>query len=365
MNFKPELLPNNKAGEPLDIETVIANPREWLYSNKLDGARVEIFGTGPAKGRSLKIIPNVHIQRMVKDIQLVLQLPECVVIEAEFYSPDMNFAEIMHFFRSEDVTSDKSVKKYEALMRNNKWPFPGRDVKWATSWHKSLKLHVFNVVNIAMGDTTFLERKLYADMIFFGYETKMNEKNNTNSKFPSIDINKLELDMIQIVHRGFEHIDNLYQAYDQAILDGYEGLVVRNLNALYKQGRQTLKSNTVYKLKNDDVEFDGVILSVEEGTVAREGAQKTVNELGRSKTSQLKEDRVLSGMAKGFKVRMDDGRELTVSLKGYDHEDRKNLLRNPTDFVGETIRFTGMLPVKPGGMPRHAHYTKGNIRDAK
>ena len=356
IKFKPELLPNNKAGEPLDIETVIANPREWLYSNKLDGARVEIFGRGPAKGRSLKVIPNVHIQRMVKDIQLVLQLPDCIVIEAEFYSSDMNFAEIMHFFRSEDVTSDKSVKKYEALMRNNKWPFPGRDVKWATSWHKSLKLHVFGAVNLAMDDTTFLERKLYTDMLFFGYERKMNKTN---------DIDKLELDMIQIVHKGFEHIDNLYQAYDQAILDGYEGLVVRNINALYKQGRQTLKSNTVYKLKNDDVEFDGMIIAVEESTVAREGAEKTINELGRSKTSQLKEDRILSGMAKGFKVRMDDGRELTVSLKGFNHEDRKNLLRNPTDFIGETIRFTGMPPVKPGGMPRHAHYTKGNIRDAK
>jgi len=70
-------------------------------------------------------------------------------------------------------------------------------------------------------------------------------------------------------------------------------------------------------------------------------------------------------MAKGFLVQMDDGRRLTVSLKGFDHPARIKMLQEPLKWIGETILFTGMHPVKEGGVPRHAHYTDGNIRDAK
>jgi hypothetical protein len=50
-----------------------------------------------------------YIKAMTKDLSLLLQHEGYV--EAELYSPNMNFAEIMHFFRSEDVTSLKSRKK--------------------------------------------------------------------------------------------------------------------------------------------------------------------------------------------------------------------------------------------------------------
>jgi hypothetical protein len=70
-----------------------------------------------------------------------------------------------------------------------------------------------------------------------------------------------------------------------------------------------------YKIKEDNLQFDGVILSLEEGTEVIEGVDKKINELGRSVTSKLKEHRTPSGLCKGFKVLMDDGNELTVSLK--------------------------------------------------
>jgi hypothetical protein len=61
----------------------------------------------------------------------------------------MNFAEIMHFFRSEDVTSLKS--KHEAEWKKQSvelsptlkvgnvnvdqhWEYPGRDVDWLCTW---------------------------------------------------------------------------------------------------------------------------------------------------------------------------------------------------------------------------------------
>jgi hypothetical protein len=349
--FKPELLPNNKAGEAPNWEALIQDPQEWIYSNKLDGCRVELFGQGPAKGRSLKPIESVHIQAMVADIQSVLNLPEQVVLECEFYSGEMNFAEIMHFFRSEDVTSEKSVKKYEGLWRNDKWPFPGRTVEWATSWHDSLKLYAFNVLNTIGG-------------LAVGKYARCEVLHSMTEEYTK-GMGQLSLDLINIRQNSFDHIDELYQAYDQAIMDGYEGVVVHKKKSMYKFGRHTLKSNQVYKLKNDNCEFDGLIIGVEEGDVAIEGAPKTVNELGRSVRSKLKEHRQPSGMAKGLKVKMDDGNVLIVSLKDFDHPARIKMLQEPLKWIGETIRFTGMPAVKEGGCPRHAHFTKGNVRDEK
>jgi hypothetical protein len=84
-----------------------------MASDKADGGRVECGEDGSALGRSLKPIPSEHIKAMTKDLSLLLQHEGYV--EAELYSPNMNFAEIMHFFRSEDVTSLKSRKN----MRQN------------------------------------------------------------------------------------------------------------------------------------------------------------------------------------------------------------------------------------------------------
>jgi hypothetical protein len=81
-------------------------------------------------------------------------------------------------------------------------------------------------------------------------------------------------------------------------------------NSSYKMGRHSLNSGMAYKIKEDNLQFDGVILSLEEGTEVIEGVDKKINELGRSVTSKLK-NTYSSGLCKGFKVLMDDGNELT------------------------------------------------------
>jgi hypothetical protein len=52
-------------------------------------------------------------------------------------------------------------------------------------------------------------------------------------------------------------------------------------------GRHSLNSGMAYKIKEDNLQFDGVILSLEEGTEVIEGVDKKINELGRSVTSKL------------------------------------------------------------------------------
>jgi len=346
--FKPQLLPNDKAGETIDWEARIGNPQNWLLSHKYDGARVELFEDGIVKGRSLKTLPSLHINRMAEDLTLLTQ--HTGVIEAEFFSHDMNFAELMHFFKTENVTSEHTVAKYTKLWEKTQgdpakgWKYPGRTVEWLTTWHPSLKFYVFDHVFTNGDDRTKYKRYEDLQHMFKRQQVSNDEATLIYQFKPS-------------------HIDEITLAYDSSIRNGGEGLVLMRQDSLYKTGRLTLNSAQGFKIKDSNKEYEGVILSVEEGTEAREGAEKTINELGRSKTSQLKEDRIPSGMAKGFKVKMDDGNELTVALNGFDHKDRKTLMQNHGNFlIGERIKFTGMAPVKHGGCPRHAHYTKGNLR---
>lgn len=359
--FKPQLLPNEPAGEAPDWEARLTDIHTWMFSTKLDGARVELLSNEPALGRSLKVLKSKKIQEMAQ--QFCAELGNFGgIFEAEFYSPNMSFSEIMHFFKVEDLDDPKHLKKWNTLWAKTRegqdstkvdmdnyidtivWPFPGRTPEWLCTWHEDLKFHIFDYV-IPETDYTKLDRYLM-------YKAACEDISDA----VAVPIKQSKLD----------HIDEFYQAYDQAMMDGHEGLCAFKANSHYKMGRHTLKSNVAYKAKENKLEFDGRIVEVLEGTFMREGAEKTVNELGRSVTSKLKEDRVPGGFAKGFLVVMEDGRELTVSLNGWNHPEKEDLLVCAHEWIGQWIRFTGMKPVKVNGVPRHAQATKGNcIRDAK
>jgi len=369
--FKPQLLPNNKAGVKVDWELAMPKVSDYLFSYKYDGARVEIFFKGVVKGRSLKPLASKHIKQMAKDFYETVPFHEDGVVEAEFYSPNMNFSEIMHFFKTEDVTSIKTETKYAKLWLKTKegtveflngkeypagtysnsvdgnltkWGFPGRTVKWLTTWHSCLKFYAFDYVQINNPEISKINR--YMKLTAYLNHYKKN-------------VNKINYDMVLVIQSSLKHIDEVYQMYDQAALEKMEGLVAIHKQSSYKFGRHSLNSANAFKMKDDNLDFDGVIVDVEEATEAREGAEKTKNELGRSVTSKLKEDRIPSGMAKGFKVMMDDDNCLIVSLKGYDHSARRELLQNKEEYIGQWIKFTGMAPTKEGGCPRHAHATAG------
>ena len=358
---KPELYPNSKTGKEPDIEKIVVDPTDWLWSYKRDGGRLGLQN-GPALNRSLKKNTSSHVQKMWEDAQAILDLPDDIAIEAEFYSPNMTFPEIMHFFKCSDITSAKTRKKHEIEWKKTSegtktytktvkgkeveqdWEFPGRDVDWLCEWHSCLKFYAFNLVDHSDLSLTKEERSIILESLLTGCDLP---------------------DFVYVKQNPFEDKDVLYQAFDQSKLDELEGLVVMRKDCKYKYGRHSDSYKDTFKLKDDNLEFDAVILGVEESTVVKADVAKTINELGRSRTSQLQDDRLPSGMAKGFLVRLEDGQEMTVSLNGYDHPARKRLLVEEDKYIGKWIRFTAMAPVKVGGKPRHAHFQKGNFRDEK
>ena len=350
-NWKPLLLANDTPGEIVnwDERLVDIDQGQWILSEKADGGRVELVEDGRALSRELKEIQSSQVQFMAAELTDSLQ--HSGIIEAEFYAPNMTFSELMHFFKTADVTSESSVAKYTKLWEKTKgdpakgWKYPGRSVEWLTTWHSELQFYVFDQVWSDSDDRGKWQR----------YQDLKDLFKNAKPKYSKI-INQFEV----------THIDQVHQAYDQSIINGGEGLVAFRKDALYKNGRLTLNQGDGYKIKDSNNDYEGIIIGVEEGTIVKDGVEKSVNNFGRSKTSQLKDDRIPSGMAKGFLVRMEDGRELTVSLNGYDHDARKVLLANPEHYIGEEITFSGMPPVSArlDSVPRHCHYTRGrnNLR---
>lgn len=365
--FKPELIPNSKTGAEFDLTRNVVNPLDYLCSLKHDGARVEIKGNGEILSRSLKALPSIHVRNMAEEILENSNIQYNEILECEFYAPNMTFSEIMHFFKCSDVTDPKYKKKWQSewektgggtttytKTKDGKpyeqgWEYPGRTPEWLCTWHPELKLYAFNLLDMQSLD----EKKNSRDSNLFALCENYNEEEGNEENLVYIQ---------QLVLPTHEKIQEFY---DEAVASGEEGIVLVHKSSKYKFGRHSMNSGNIFKMKEDKLEFDAVILDVEEATMAREGSEKTVNELGRSKTSQLKEDRIPSGIAKGFFVRMEDGREFTVSLNKFDTEEKKKLLVTKDDYIGKWIRFNGMAPTKPGGMPRQARYTKGNIRDSK
>jgi len=157
----------------------------------------------------------------------------------------------------------------------------------------------------------------------------------------------------QIVCRTYEEIEALYE---QAIAFGNcDGLMLRNPAGRYKLGRATNKQNIIFKMK-PYVTLDGKIIGIEQATVVDPKAEKTINELGRSVTSKKIGDRILIEMACGFKVEYEKGIEI-VGLKGFNHEQRKEIWLNPNKYIGRWIEFTGM-EVGSKNLVRHPEFCR-------
>lgn len=141
----------------------------------------------------------------------------------------------------------------------------------------------------------------------------------------------------------FHHEVNSYEElleYEARQLElGYEGIMLRNPIATYKNGRATFRQNIIYKLKRfqDD---EAIILDIYEEMANHNTLEK--DELGYAKRSDKKEFKVPSGKAGGFVVSW-NGLELDVAPGAFTHLERKGLWQSKDKFIGSLLKFRFML----------------------
>jgi len=309
--FKPQLLPNEKA----DLSTL---KYPLLASTKLDGIRCIFMNDGRILTRALKEIPNKQVKEKFKVLSLFCKNNN-IILDGELYGTDMTFQDITHIVMTDDFTSKRSVKRNGGLIE---------DIP------EELKFYCFDCIKDNNYNEPFNKRIETLEFIYglqdFGDVMVLVEQNLVLSE------------------------KEVTKAFEENLKLGYEGLVLRNQNSPYKCGRITIKEGNAYKVK-PFLTFDAKILDVVQSTEAREGSEKTINELGRSRTSQKKDDRVLIDKAAGFIVKY-EGKELTVVLAMTDSE-KEEVWKNRKKYIGRTVEYKGMI-VGSKDVPRHPVYLR-------
>ena len=143
------------------------------------------------------------------------------------------------------------------------------------------------------------------------------------------------------------------QSYEKYCLtQGYEGVILRDPNGMYKHGRSTAKEGGLLKVKRFE-DGEAGILAVEEQM--KNNNEKKVNELGRSQRSSHKENKVPMGTL-GALVCKDivTGIQFNIGT-GFTDEVRQQLWKCQDKLIGQTIKYKSFkIGVKDA--PRHPVY---------
>jgi hypothetical protein len=345
--FKPNLIPNNLKSEVTDFDKIILKNggySKYCILKKKDGCRVELID-GEVLTRALKSPGSQLVIDRFKPIAEEFKKLN-ILVEGEFYMHGLKFNSIFRFFSKENVESPKYRLELEKALKKDPEKFlkeyETTNINFLTEFHTDLKLHIFDCIILDRPDLTGFFERIY-EMIRRVMSSHLYESTS------------IVLPILEEIHSK-EHLETVYQ---KSLEEGYEGLVLVHQNHEYKFGRNSLNQGTLLKMKEDSLEYDGIIVDVLEGTSVKDGVETTVDNLGYSETSKKKDDRELSGLAKGFLTAYynesgDYVGEFIVGLNGFDNTQKRYLLENKDQFIGRDFKYTGMKPVKD--FPRHAFF---------
>jgi DNA ligase-1 len=101
-------------------------------------------------------------------------------------------------------------------------------------------------------------------------------------------------------HRVLRTLDQLHSYEESCLLMGYEGIMVRDPNGLYKQGRSGKTDKWLCKVKrfeDSEAEVTGIVEQMHNGNIAK------LNELGYAKRTSHKANKVPKGTTGALQVR--------------------------------------------------------------
>ena len=172
------------------------------------------------------------------------------------------------------------------------------------------------------------------------YKERMNELR----KFESFNIPSYEILFPTIVSNQ-EQIDQLMIKNLNA---GYEGLMLRDPNGIYKFGRSSVKENILLKVK-EFMDDEAEIIAFREKMVNTNEGLK--DNFGRTKRSSCQDGLKPSGTLGGFILRNSEGLEFSCG-SGLNDALRDEIWKNQSKYLGKLVKYKYMSKgVKE--LPRH------------
>lgn len=125
--------------------------------------------------------------------------------------------------------------------------------------------------------------------------------------------------------------------YERKMLEiGYEGLILRNPNGIYKYGRSTAREGYLLKLKRF-TDGEAKIVGFEE--LMHNGNEAEIDELGHTKRSSHQENLVAMGTLGALNV---EDCATGVAFKigtGYTAQHRKHIWQNRSNLIGSIVKY--------------------------
>lgn len=268
-----------------DLDTL---PYPVYVTPKLDGIRC-LFKDGVALSRTLKPIPNKSIQAWAKANAKILQGMDGELIVGPANSPTV-YRDTNSFVMSHDKVGHFCFFQFDY------WDIPNQP---------------------------------------FSYRSESADWLNDNK------LRYLELELVN-------NKDELL-AYEEECLElGYEGIIIRNPNGLYKYGRCTIKEANSYKLKRFE-DAEAVIVGFEEEM--HNGNEAETNELGRSKRPTKASGMVGKNTLGALVCNTMDGITFNIG-SGFTQQDRCDIWLNQASLMGTTVKYKH-FPIGVKDKPRH------------
>ena len=275
------------------IEDKIQYP--CIVQPKIDGVRGLNIG-GELRARSLKHHGNHHVREMFSKM-------EYLGLDGELYAGPDPYAQNLCRSTTSATSSHSGAP----------------DVRWM----------VFDLYNAETAGMPYKERfRRLGDAV---YKAPLSHRNNIGI-IPS-----------RLIHNH----DELLELENDWVGVGAEGIIVRNPNSLYKQGRST-KEGQLWRIKRF-VEALAEVVGIAEGNA--NGNEATENELGRTARSSHQENMTPNGLVGSFQCRMLEdvdfqgkrilsiGQEITVSPGEMTHAEREHYFKNQHLIVHKAIKF--------------------------
>ena len=257
----------------------------YAATPKIDGIRFLMVG-GAALTRSFKPIRNEYLQKILSS-----NLPDGI---------------------DGELTSGSTFQECSSIMRIKGEP--------------DFKVWIFDFVN--------------PNDEIKPYKERMNELR----KFESFNIPSYEILFPTIVSNQ-EQIDQLMIKNLNA---GYEGLMLRDPNGIYKFGRSSVKENILLKVK-EFMDDEAEIIAFREKMVNTNEGLK--DNFGRTKRSSCQDGLKPSGTLGGFILRNSEGLEFSCG-SGLNDALRDEIWKNQSKYLGKLVKYKYMSKgIKE--LPRH------------
>ena len=265
----------------------------YLASPKLDGIRCVVLN-GVALSRTLKPIPNKHIQSILGD--------------AKYNGYDG-----------------------EIICGNPSDPACFRNTTTVVMSHDKVEDFTFHVFDTVKFPNDPFEQRI----------------NCVNKDFVTLGLSSKTMTVVP--HTLVSNQQEFDDLEGQFLEQGYEGMMVRSLSGRYKYGRATTKENILSKVKRFS-DSEAIVIGVEE--LMHNDNEKSVNELGRSKRSSHQENKRPAGVMGALIVKdVVSGIEFNVGT-GFDTAQREQIWKDRDTIIGKQFTYKSFhIGVKE--KPRH------------